>query len=109
MEQATLPVEIQTFTDAQRKSARDALFMWQSLPCNPTGVALALYNALSAELAATNRTSAESPAAVLINWALQGMLLPQGNVCLVDIDVLVKAVDGCRERVKGTEYDHPSF
>jgi hypothetical protein len=109
--QTPLNIEVQEFTDDQRKAARDALFMWDALPCNPVAVAGALHRALLAENAVGRGTLdvATSPAAFLINWALQGIMLPQGNICLVDIDVLVKAVDGCRKRVEGTEYDNPRW
>lgn len=106
VDQTTLPIEVNQYTDDQLKSARDAILMWEAGPVNPCGVSGALNRAIIAEV---NRgpypqMSDMGPAVTIINYSLQRIINPD-NTNIYDLSQLFDAIDACRARVAGTQYE----
>jgi hypothetical protein len=103
--QTTLNVEVSQYTDDQLKAARDAIMMWEAGPVNPCGVSGALNRAILAEFHATRQMEDSGPATVIINNALNNIINRQCGLSVYDLSTLFDAIDECRKRVAGTEYE----
>jgi hypothetical protein len=93
------------YTVDQLKASKDAILMWEAGPVNPSGVSMALTRAIQAEFHATDQMEDMGPAVVIINNALQN-IINRKNVCY-SYSELFDAIDACRARVTGTEYEWP--